>query len=401
VIDWSKNKNSAIRNLQSEIGIPMSRKHRILHVIDKLSMDGDNPSSCALCFIEWIKQRDSQRFEVMVAALRPRDASGEYLEERGVRLFYIDKGKYSFANVEALLQLIRQEKIDLLHLHGYSSANFGRLAASRAGIPNVMHEWAVLEVLPHQFAMDWLLRNKADIAVGVSESVRDFLSRGRSVPMHKTRVVWNGVNLDKFKTVDPSEARAFREKFGIKSEQKVIGTVTRLREEKGNRYFIEAAPQVLREFPDARFLIAGDGPLREELERTAQDLGLNGKLHFAGFVSDVPVALAAMDINVMASLSEGFPFALAEAMAAGKTVVVTSVGGMKEMVQHEENGLLVPPANSAALSAALTRLLKNTAFCQFLGNAARQRSQDFSVVRNVRALETIYSELLERRNGRV
>ncbi|MDZ7291258.1 MAG: glycosyltransferase family 4 protein [candidate division KSB1 bacterium] len=375
--------------------------HRILHVIDKLSMDGVNPSSCALCFIEWIKHRDSRRFEVMVASLRPRDAAGKHLEEHGLKLFYLDKGKYSFANVSALANLVREEKIDLLHLHGYSAANFGRLAARRAGIPSVMHEWAVLKVLPHQFLMDWLLRHKTDIAVGVSESVREFLIHGRSVPFNKTRVVWNGVNLNNFKTAEPDKVQAFREQFGITPEQKVIGTVTRLRAEKGNRYLIEAAPEVLREFPEARFIIVGDGPLRDELAALAKQLDLEGKLHFAGFVSEVAVALAAMDIFVMASLMEGFPFALAEAMAAGKAVVVTNVGGMKEMVQHEENGLLVPSANSSALAGALMSLLKNPGLSQQLRRAARERSQAFSVERNVQALEAIYSELLASRNGHV
>jgi glycosyltransferase involved in cell wall biosynthesis len=377
----------------------MSSKHRILHVIDKLSMDGINPSSVALCFIEWIKHRDAQRYEVMVASLRSRDAAAQRLEASGVKMFYIDKGKYSFANVGALADLVRQEKIDLLHLHGYSAANFGRLAARQTGIPNVMHEWAVLKTLPHQFVMDRMLRSKTDVAVGVSESVREFLINGRSVPLNKTRVVWNGVNLKNFTTAEPAKVQAFREKFGIMPEQKVIGTVTRLREEKGNRYFIEAAPQVLREFPKARFVIVGDGQLREELEALAKKLNLDGKLHFAGFVSEVAVALAAMDIYVMASLTEGFPFALAEAMAAGKTVAVTNVGGMKEMVQHEENGLLVPPANSSAMAIALVRLLKNPTLTQHLGQAACERSQAFSVERNVQALEKIYSEMLANRNG--
>jgi glycosyltransferase involved in cell wall biosynthesis len=212
-------------------------------------------------------------------------------------------------------------------------------------------------------------------------------------------VVWNGVNLNNFKAAEPAKAQAFREKFGITAGQKVIGTVTRLREEKGNRYFIEAAPQVLREFPEARFVIVGDGQLREALEALARKLNLDGKLHFAGFISEVAVALAAMDIYVMASLTEGFPFALAEAMAAGKTVAVTNAGGMKEMVQHEENGLLVPPANSSALSIALVRLLKNPTLCQHFGQAARQRSQAFSVERNVQALEKIYAEALGNSNG--
>jgi glycosyltransferase involved in cell wall biosynthesis len=372
----------------------MKSKIKILHVIDKLTMDGINPSSCAFCLIEWIQHRDSRRFEAMVASLRPPDAAGKYLEEKGIQLFYFDKGKYSFANVSAIVDLVRRQKIDLLHLHGYSAANFGRLAARKIGIPAVMHEHAVLKVLPHQYVMDWLLRNKTDVAVGVSKSVRAFLMRGRSVPAHKTCVIGNGVNINNFITADSAKVQAFRQRFGIESRHKLIGTVARLHEEKGNRFFVMAAPQVLREFPDARFIIVGDGPLRKELEKLAEDLDLRGKLHFAGFVSDVAVALAAIDIAVMASLREGFGIALIEAMAAGKPVVATSVGGMREIVQHEENGLLVPPANGTAMAAALVRLLKDSAFSRQLGEAARQRSKAFSIEHNVEALEKLYMEIL-------
>jgi glycosyltransferase involved in cell wall biosynthesis len=379
----------------------MSSKHKILHVIDKLSMDGVNPSSCAFIFIDWIKHREARHFEVMVASLRARDAAGQCLEAKGVKTFYIDKGKYSFANVGALTDLIRREKVDLLHLHGYSAANFGRLAARKTGIPSVMHEHARLKTLPHQFVMDWLLRDQADVAVAVSGNVKEFMIAGRSVPPSKIHVVWNGVNLKNFQTADAAGVRKFREQFGVTARQPVIGAVTRLREEKGNRYFIEAAAQVCREFPETRFIIVGDGPQREMLAELAQNLGLKDKLHFAGFVSEVAVALATMDIAVMASLTEGFPLALAEAMAAGKTVVATSVGAMKEMIQHEENGLLVPPANSSALAEAIVRLLKNPALHQHLGCAARQRSQDFSIERNVTALEAIYLDLLSKRNGYV
>lgn len=376
----------------------MSRTHRILHVIDKLSMDGVNPSSVALCFIEWFKHADIRRFEVMASVLRPPDAASKHLEDNGVRLFYIDKGKYSFANVGAIADLVKREKIDLLHLHGYSAANFGRLAAKRVKIPALVHEWAILKIQPHQFVMDWLLRNRTDLAVGVSESVREFLVSGRHVPAGKTSVVWNGVNLNNFKTADPAKVKAFREKFGLADHQLVIGTMTRLREEKGNRYFVEAAGKVAQEYPEACFIIAGDGPLREELEALAMKLNLRGKLHFAGFVSEVAAAFAAFDIAVMASLTEGFPFALAEAMAAGKPVVVTAVGGMKEMVQHEVNGLLVPAADSAALAQGWLRLLRDAALREKFSKAARERSQAFSVERNVMALEELYSKLLS--NGR-
>jgi glycosyltransferase involved in cell wall biosynthesis len=364
----------------------------VLHVIDKLSMDGINPSSCAQLFAEWHAKHDAQRFRIMVANLRAKDSAGEYLQRCGLEVFYIDKGKFSFANVNAIAALIDQCHADALHLHGYSSANFGRLAARRKGIPAVMHEHAILKILPHQYLADWLLRSKTDVAVAVSSAVADFLHKGRSVPREKIQVIWNGINLQAFRQPDRRKTEEFRGRFAGGS-QKLIGTVTRLREEKGNRYLIQAAREVLRDFPEARFVLAGEGPERARLEKLAAQLGIQDRVHFAGFVRDVPAALAAFDVAVIPSLREGFGLALAEAMAAGRPVIATRVGGMVEMVEQDKNALLVPPADSRSLAQAIVQLLKNPVQAGRLGEAGRRQSVHFGIERNVAALEALYDQL--------
>ncbi len=372
----------------------MSQRIRILHIIDKFTMDGVNPSSCSRLFAEWIPQHDAARFEVEVAGLRPRDAAGEFLEKQGIRVHYITEGKMSPANIPAIERLVRQGKYDLLHLHGYSSANFGRIAARRLGIPSVMHEHAVLKVLPHQFVIDWLLRHKTDVAVAVSQAVKQFLMRGRSVPEEKIRVIWNGVPLQAFRAVPPERIAEFRRHLNVADGAPLVGTVTRLREEKGNRYLIEAAAQVLPQMPEVNFVIIGDGPQRNELELLARKLGVSRQVIFAGFVNDVPAALAALDIVAMPSLREGFGLALAEAMAAGKPAVASKVGGLAELAENEKTALLVPPADAAALSAALLRLLRDEELRRRLARNAQEASSAFSIEANVRALEELYEELV-------
>ena len=138
--------------------------------------------------------------------------------------------------------------------------------------------------------------------------------------------------------------------------------------------------------------------MRKELEALKTKLGLNGIFHFAGFINDIESALQSLDIFVMASKSEGSPVALTEALAAGKPVVVTEVGGMKYIVDHNKNGIHVPPENSKEMAKAIIRLLENADEMKRLGLEARMRSNDFTLEKNVQELENIYQEVYNKKN---
>ncbi|MEK7728637.1 MAG: glycosyltransferase family 4 protein, partial [candidate division KSB1 bacterium] len=223
-------------------------------------------------------------------------------------------------------------------------------------------------------------------------AVKDFLIKGRSVSKEKIQVIWNGINLAAYRRANLQSAAQFRARFATR-EQKLIGMVGRLREEKGNRYFIQAAREILQHMPDARFVLMGEGEERAQLERLTNELGVREKLHFAGFVNDVQAALHACDVVVIPSLREGFGLILAEAMAAERPIVATRVGGMIEMAQHEQQVLFVPPANSSALAQAALRLMQDQNLAARLASAAREHSENFSIEKNVAALEALYSKL--------
>ena len=371
---------------------------KILHVIDKLTMDGKNPSSCARLFAEWIPRHDKTQFLLKVVSLRARDKAGEYLEENGIDVHYINKGKLSFANIQEIEKLIKQFNIDIIHLHGYSSANFGRVAAHKQSIQSVMHEHAILKVQPHQFLVDKLLRQRTDTAVAVSKAVKHFMMNGRSVPAEKINVIWNGINTQNFSKPDIDKAEEFRSQF-VKSGQKLIGTVTRFRKEKGNTYFIEAAQYILRVFKNTHFVLIGDGPERQELEALVARLQLQDRIHFVGFVKNVSEALAAFDVAVIPSIREGFGLALAEAMAAARPIVASKVGGMVEMAQDKEHVLFVPPADSQAIAESVIRILDNNKLAIQLGKAACVQSEKFGIDRNVQELESLYTSMVK--NGKI
>jgi glycosyltransferase involved in cell wall biosynthesis len=259
-----------------------------------------------------------------------------------------------------------------------------------------VHEHAVLKVQPHQYIADKLLARLTDVAIAVSGNVKEFMMRSRSVPQHKIRIIGNGIQLDKFKKIDDSLKQEKRHELGIEDNVKIVGTVTRLREEKGNEYLIRALPVMLEQGVDFILLVVGDGPLRDKLECLVNDLGVESVVKFLGFRSDVPELLSLFDIQVIPSLTEGFPLCLAEAMAAENAVVATEVGGMKEIGRDGETVLFVPPKDPQALAEKILYLLKNVDVVTSLSESAVNYSTTFSIENSVKDLQYVYEELIRR-----
>ncbi len=370
----------------------------VLHVIDKLSMDGVNPSSCAKLLVSWSEHLSVGRdCRMSVCTLRDPDLGGAYLEQRGMTVHYLPFGKYSPRNVNGILRLIQRQAPDILHLHGYSAANFGRLAARRAGIVNVVHEHAVLPAQPHQYVADFLLRPLTDSAVAVSSNVRDFMIRTRHIPRTKIRVVPNGVDLTEFCPTEVRDVAARRRQRGLPERARLVGTVTRFRAEKGTEFLLRAAPEVLNRCTDTIFVILGDGPLKPDLERLAVDLGIRESVRFVGFQRDVPEWLSMFDVNVIPSLTEGFPLSLIEAMAAGNAVVASAVGAIGEVADDGRTALLVPPKDPARLAAKIVHLLTHPDVAASLSASAQEASRKYDAQSSAAALRELYTQLV---NGR-
>jgi len=201
-------------------------------------------------------------------------------------------------------------------------------------------------------------------------------------------VIPNGIDLARF----PPRAPA---------DDPIVAVFSRLNRLKGIEYFLDAAARLLARFPHARFWIVGDSitpAYREELAARAEALSLRERTAFLGFRDDVPALLRQVSVSVLPSLSEGLSNVVLEAMAAGVPVVATAVGGTPELIRHGETGLLVPPRDAAALSAAIGSLLEDPARANALGAAARREAaQRFSLQAMVRETERLYERLLQER----
>jgi len=207
-------------------------------------------------------------------------------------------------------------------------------------------------------------------------------------------VVRNGVDLQRFV---PNGHRALaRRRWGWKEDELLIGVVANLRPEKGHITLLKAVPAVVRRFPRAHFLLVGPDPLRqgERLRAMASDLGPH--VSFLGDCSEIPELLAALDVFVLPSLSESMPNSLMEAMSAGQPVIVSAVGGCKELVLHGETGMLVPPQDPETLAKQIVQLLEEPELRERLGREARNHAEaEFDIKQAVVRLEAIYDELLD------
>jgi glycosyltransferase involved in cell wall biosynthesis len=370
-------------------------KLNVLQVCDHLGWEGSRMHGVKRLFAWMIPRFDPARYEVSLVSLRKKDLSEETLESFGIDITYLHKSKFDPATLPALLKVIDRKRIDILHLHGYGATTFGRIAGAMRRLPTIVHEHANLTDTPwFQKVADGVLEPYTDIALAVSQSTADFVINARRIPLAKVKVVYLGVPLEEFsRERTDQEIQAARAELGIAPGDFAIGTVTRLHESKGNAYLVEAARRVLDERPFARFFIVGEGPLREPLEQQARALQLGDRCVFAGFARDVARVVSAFDISVFPSLWEGTPLTVFEALAMGKAIVATDADGLVDVLTPEQDAIIVPRRDAAALAAGLIRAIDEPETRLRIRAAAFRTGKQYDIAAFVRKMEQLYDIL--------
>jgi len=277
-----------------------------------------------------------------------------------------------------LLRLMRSNRFDLVCAACSIAGLVGRLAAWISGVPKrvfIIHAFASH---PHQprFAR-WMYHGIEKMLdpfttryIAVSEAIQRFGIEARLFKPEKVDVVLNGIALSEPLDASPEQTRA---ELGIPIGAPLIATAGRFEPQKGLHDLIEAVALVRKELPEARLLLIGDGPLRENLQECARQKGVSDAVLFTGWRNDVPRLIQASDVFCLSSHWESFGLVLVEAMALGKPVVATGVDGIPEVVEHERTGLLVPARQPQALAVALVELLADPARARRMGEAGRKR----------------------------
>jgi glycosyltransferase involved in cell wall biosynthesis len=205
--------------------------------------------------------------------------------------------------------------------------------------------------------------------------------------------IYNGIEGDIYK--GNFDVSYLRHEFGIEPNQPVVGIIASLSKQKAHGIFLKCAEIILKKIPEARFLIIGDGQLRDMLERQSNDMGLQERVIFTGVRHDIPELLNFINVFTLSSDWEGFPMTILEAMAAGKPCVVTDVGGNREAIMDGVTGFLVPKQDPMALAEKIVKLLIDKRLSQNLGEEARRRfEKEFNVQSMVSKTEQVYLECL-------
>jgi glycosyltransferase involved in cell wall biosynthesis len=219
-----------------------------------------------------------------------------------------------------------------------------------------------------------LLAPITDGFIGCAKPHGEYLVRAEGCPRRKVFVIPNGVDVDRFRPLAPPPG--LREQLGLPADSPTAAIVAALRPEKNHELFLDAAALVVKQVPNARFLIIGDGPRRALLEQHAEQLGIADAVHFLGTRSDVPELLSLVDVLMLTSHMEANPVSILEGLACGKPVVATRVGSIPETVADGENGFLTDPGSADQLADRVGRLLLNAEEAQNLGAVGRRRVVD-------------------------
>ena len=292
--------------------------------------------------------------------------------------------------VESIRRLVAQTGADIVHAHGYKADVYVYFALRRTVTPFVStcHNWLKDGALVAFYGRvdRFVLRNYAGV-VAVSDEVRATLLKA-GVRAEKIHLIRNGIDLRPFAEAIPSLRIAGEKTL-------VVGWIGRLSSEKGADIFLRAAARVLAEYPEARFVIVGDGPDLDAINALIDDLNIRKSVSLAGRREDMPAVYASLDVMVSSSRQEGLPMAILEGMASGLPLVATAVGDVPTVVRDGSTGRLVPSENVELLAAAMVELLRDASLRRRMGAAAKRLiAEEFSAERMSASYLCVYERAL-------
>jgi glycosyltransferase involved in cell wall biosynthesis len=328
----------------------------VLSIVKNIDRSRFNPSFCTLLLPEPELMKELEQYDLPCYVLQKRDGPDISI------LFKLRK-------------LLAAEKVQLVNSHDIGATLYAAPAARLAGAGRVIHtdHSQILAKHKHLGVYRWILKNLVSHSITVSKDLESYLTKEMGVHPGRITTIPNGIDIELF-AAERDLSYLYKE-FDIEPNDKVVGSIGRLKKQKGMEYLISAFKIVVEAMPQAKLFIVGDGELRQKLESIRDELGIEDNVIFTGIRNDIPALLQFFDLFTLASLWEGQPLTIMEAMAAGKPIIATDVGGNAEILKGGDLGTIVPPRDSAAHADSILTLLKDESRAEELGKKARAFAQ--------------------------
>jgi glycosyltransferase involved in cell wall biosynthesis len=387
---------------------------RVLHCIDALG-----PGGAETQFVQTLLHTDRDRFEHLVCVLQTTEWYKDTVFGPDIPIINLNIGgpRHWLKAVRGLRRIIKQYNIGLIHASTAYANIYAPLAARLEHVPIVFTLTTTYDTKDHvktrgSFLRRWRVKNfyfwraialKMATAkiVAISNSVKESAVKHLGIPAGRIEVVYRGLDAEQYRPGHISEGaiREVKTALELDGAYPILINVARLYHVKGQKDLLRAMPFVLKSYPKAKLLVAGAGPLRDELGQLRETLGLCHNVDFLGMRQDVPLLLAASDIFIAASYLEGLSNAIVEAMAAGRPIVAFDIPVWREVLRGQA-GILVEGRAPEGLAAAIVALASDSGKRRTLGSWGMQIvRENFDIRKNTRQLENIYESVLRERDG--
>lgn len=349
-----------------------------------------------------VRNINKVKYSVKVCCLGKKQALGCELEKEGYDIvaFNLNYGIFSVDTCIKLYKLIREYKPQIVHASLFYANFHARLAGKLARVPVILieeqnvYEWKSRNCI--YTLIDKIMSYFTDKIIACSMTVKDFTARQEGIKSDKFTVIHNTIHAERFNTLNNNEK--LRKELGFSIDENLIGTIGRLCEQKGQVFLIEAMLGILKEHPNSKLIIVGEGPLEHFLKKKSEDLGLSDNIVFLKKTREISKLLTIFDIFVLPSLWEGLSVVLLEAMYMKKPIIATDISSNKEAMIDNETGMLVSSEDHEVLSKAIVSLLDNEERKRQFGYKARKRIEEyFGPKVHIKKLEELYESIIAKK----
>jgi glycosyltransferase involved in cell wall biosynthesis len=369
----------------------MNSKLKILHLVSSISVGGAERA-----LLEMAEKSDREELEIHICyfgSIRGASFQSDF-ERLGLPFLKISTSRfYDLKNLTGVIKYIRKYDINIIHTHLIDADILGRIAGALTNRPVITTIQNELRRY-NELRVDRRLLNYVTVKyltthiVVVSEFLQKQIIEEWKIRAEKISTIHNMANVNLFLDIPVKRKR------GVSDKKLTVTNVGRLSKQKAQHILLEAAQKVISKYPETKFMFVGQGELEQDLKQLTQSLNLEKNVEFMGIRRDVANILSESDIFVLSSFWEGLPLSAIEAMASACAVILTDVGGNRELIEHKKNGMIVPPGDSEALAGAIIELLEREDYRLSLGQAARARAiEKFDVALIVKQYEELYKRV--------